>query len=189
MRYTAEQKEEARHKLLHASGRHAKAHGFAASGVDALAGAAGLTIGSLYKHFASKNDLFTALMAAEIDQTASRYASVDPHDTAAAVKALASYLSLAHVQAPERGCALPSLAVEVARAPEEVRQVFETSLLALKDSLQRLAGSEQAAWTLMAQSVGAVMLARAMATETHQRDLLQAVRVSGQDLIHASRAQ
>ena len=189
MRYTVEQKEEARQKLLDASGRHAKAHGFAASGVDALAGAAGLTIGSLYKHFASKNDLFTALMAAEIDQTASRYASVDAQDTAAAVKALASYLSLAHVQAPERGCALPSLAVEVARAPEEVRQVFETSLLALKDSLQRLAGSEQAAWTLMAQSVGAVMLARAMATETHQRDLLQAVRVSGQDLIHASRAQ
>lgn len=45
--------------------------------------------------------------------------------------------------------------------------------------MARLAGGPSDAWVLRAQSVGAVMLARAMAGEERQRELLSAVRRDG----------
>lgn len=179
MRYPKDHKEQVRRKLLSDSACHAKKHGFAGSGVDALAASAGLTIGSLYKHFANKNELFAALIAEELRRTVALFGALDPHDDAGKQRALAGYVSLQHVGAAEQGCPLPALAAEVGRSTDEVRRAFEAGLLELKDTLVTLAGSEQAAWTLIAQSVGAVMLARAMLSEDSQKALLAAVRRDG----------
>lgn len=183
MRYSKEHKEQIRQKLLSASGSHAKKHGFAASGVDALAGSAGVTIGSLYKHFNNKDALFAELIRSEIKGTDKLFAQLAQGGPEALIKALAAYVSLAHVQSPETGCPLPTLTAEVARAPDEVRAAFESGLLELKDTLARLTGSADVAWSLIAQSVGAVMIARAMHSEAAKKGLLKAVRTTGTELI------
>ncbi len=175
MRYPKEYKEHTRTRLLESGGSHAKEHGFVGSGMDALAAAAGVTTGSLYKHFEGKSDLFAALMRSELQRTAKRFSAIAPGDVEAATKALAAYLSLNHVKHPEAGCVLPSLTPEVARADESVRDAFQSGMIAIRAIVaDRFTGSSDTAWALIAQSVGAVMLARAMRDETVRRELLDA---------------
>jgi TetR/AcrR family transcriptional regulator, transcriptional repressor for nem operon len=183
MRYTTEYKEQARAKLVEASGRHAKQHGFISSGMADLAEAAGVTTGSLYKHFNGKADLFTAMIAAELKRTAEMYDAVDPSDVAQVSKVLASYLSLNHVQHPELGCPLPSLTPEIGRANDEVKAAFEIGLRAVHARVNALTGDGDTAWTIMAQNVGAIMLARAMQSQDLRHELLNAVRQAGEQLI------
>jgi AcrR family transcriptional regulator len=186
MRYPKDHKEQVRQQLLSESGSHAKKHGFAATGVDALAGAAGLTTGSLYKHFDNKSALFSALIEAEIDRTVRRFADRKPGDNAAMLKELASYLSMQHVRSPETGCPLPSLTADVARSNEEVRGSFEAGLLQFKSVLEEHTGSSAAAWTLIAQNVGAVMIARAMRHDSAKREIITAVRSAGESLLKST---
>jgi AcrR family transcriptional regulator len=175
MRYPKEHKEQTRTRLLESGGSHAKKHGFNGSGMDSLAAAAGVTTGALYKHFDGKSDLFAALIRSELQRTAQRFAAIAPGDLKAATKALAAYLSLYHVKHPEAGCALPSLTPEVARADESVRDAFQSGMIAIHAIVaDRVTGSGDTAWALIAQSVGAVMLARAMRDETVRRELLGA---------------
>ncbi len=174
MRYPKEHKAQVRERLLEASGRHAKAHGLAVSGVDALAGAAGVTSGALYKHFNGKTELFGALIAAELSRTTQRFAGIDASDRAAIDQALRAYLSLRHVRHPEEGCALPALTPEVARSSGAVRDAFDAGLAEVHHQVARLLGSPQAGWSVLALCVGAVMLARASADPVTQRSLLEA---------------
>jgi AcrR family transcriptional regulator len=183
MRYRRDHKEATRRRLIDAGGSHAKKHGFAGTGVDAIAAAAGVTSGSLYKHFDDKTELFAAVIRAELHGTAGRFAAIAPEDRDAVMGTLAAYLSLQHVEYPERGCPLPSLTAEVARADDRVREVYQSGMLELHAALERLAGSSDRAWALIAQSVGAVLIARAMLDEGLRRQVLAAAAKQGQELL------
>lgn len=189
MRYTSEYKEKARAKLVDAGGRHAKRNGFTSSGMADLAAAAGVTTGSLYKHFSGKSDLFVAMITAELKRTADMYGALEPGDREGVSRALAGYLSLSHVQHPEMGCPLPSLTPEIGRSEDTVRLAFEQGVQTIHANVSALTGNSDAAWAVMAQNVGAVMLARAMRSEVTQRELLNAVRNSGEDLMRANNGQ
>ena len=76
-----------------------------------------------------------------------------------------------------------SLAADVARSNDEVRQAFEAGLLDFKNVLKDFTGSNSTAWTLIAQNVGAVVIARAMFNESVQRELVSAVRDSVAELV------
>ncbi|MCX7164965.1 MAG: TetR/AcrR family transcriptional regulator [Rhodocyclales bacterium] len=182
MRYSKEHKDEARQRLLDASARHVKKHGFAASGVDALASAAGVTSGSLYKHFGGKSDLFASVIRTELKRTAERFAEIRPGDNDAAEKAIAAYLSVQHVRHPERGCLLPGLTAEVARADDAVRAAFDGGLREVHKQLEPIAGSSANAWALIARNVGAVMLARAALDPGLQRELLDSALAEARSL-------
>jgi TetR/AcrR family transcriptional repressor of nem operon len=183
MRYNADYKEQAREKLLNASGQHAKQNGFQTSGLADLAAAAGVTTGSLYKHFAGKSDLFVSIIQAELKRTADMYAAVDSSDRAQVSRALAGYLSLAHVRNAGAGCPLPSLTPEVGRADHEVKLAFEQGIQAIHANVTTLTGDASSAWAIMAQNVGAVMLARAVCDERLQTELLEAVRHAGEKIM------
>lgn len=176
MRYPKEHKEQARQRLVEGGARLAKKRGFAAAGVDDLAAASGVTSGSVYKHFGGKSELLAAIIEAELGRSAARFASIPAGDLTKLDKAVAAYLSPEHVEHPEIGCALPSLAADVARADSEVRQAFEDGLLAVHAALKRHVRSDDAAWALIAQSVGAVMLARAMQDEGARRTMVTGVK-------------
>jgi TetR/AcrR family transcriptional regulator, transcriptional repressor for nem operon len=186
MRYTSEYKDQARAKLIEASGRYAKQHGFGSSGMADLAAAAGVTTGSLYKHFNGKSDLFVALITAELKRTADLYDSNDSADTEQVSRALAGYLSVSHVHQPEAGCPLPSLASEVARADEVVKEAFEKGVQAIHANVNALTKDADIAWAVMAQNVGAIILARGMRSDALQRELLNAVRHAGEQLISSN---
>jgi TetR/AcrR family transcriptional regulator, transcriptional repressor for nem operon len=183
MRYPKEHKEQVREHLLSASGGHAKKYGFDASGVGALAGAAGLTTGSLYKHFDNKDALFAALIKAELQRTVSRIADIKPGDIEAMLNSMSGYLSMSHVGLPEKGCLIPSLAADVARSGEEAHLAFEAGVCELQKTVESIVGSSSAAWTLIAQNVGAVMIARAMQQESIKLEILAAVQTAGAELL------
>jgi AcrR family transcriptional regulator len=183
MRYSAEYKENARAKLVEAGGRHAKQYGFSSSGMADLAAAAGVTTGSLYKHFSGKSELFAAMVSSELKRTADMYGAVDADDPAQVSRTLGGYLSMGHVQQAGAGCPLPSLTPEIGRADDVVKDAFESGLQAIHANVTALLGDPDTAWTVMAQNVGAVMLARALRTEVLQRELLSAVRHAGEQLI------
>lgn len=183
MRYTKKHNESTRQRLIQKGGRHAKKHGFGASGIGTLAAAAGVTTGSLYKHFENKDDFFTAVISAELMRTAQMYGAIDTADRRSATQALAAYLSVRHVEHPERGCPLPSLTQEVARATASVREAFRAGLLDIHAKVASLTGSADSAWVLIAQNVGAVMLARALPDQQAQSALLSALRRAGESLL------
>ena len=186
MRYPKEHKDETRQRLLDSSARHIKQHGFAASGVDALAAAAGVTSGSLYKHFSGKSELFATVIAADLQRTALLFASIQHDDTEAARQAMTGYLSPQHLRHPERGCPLPALAAEVARADATVRAAFDVGLREVHAQLQPITGSSASAWSLIAQSVGAVMLARAALDPSLQQELLESAQAQARALLAAT---
>jgi AcrR family transcriptional regulator len=183
MRYSKEHTDAARQRLLDAGACHVKQHGVAASGVDALAAAAGVTSGSFYRHFAGKSDLFAGVIRTELQRTAERFASIRAGDDHAVAKAMAAYLGPHHLRHPERGCPLPALTAEVARADDIVRTAFDDGLREVHAALEPIAGSSAKAWALIAQSVGAVMLARAALDPELQRELLAAARVETRALL------
>ena len=183
MRYPKDHKDASRQRLIELGGSHAKKHGFDASGMASLAASAGVTTGALYKHFDGKADLFAALIAAELERTAQMYDGFDPTDKGSAAKSLAGYLSIGHVTHPELGCPLPSLTPEIARADDTAKAAYKAGMLEIHAKLQRLTATSEDAWALIAQNVGAVMLARAMPDEASQREILSALRKAGEKLI------
>lgn len=183
MRYPKEHKDTSRQRLIELGGSHAKKHGFNESGMASLASAAGVTTGALYKHFDGKADLFVALITAELKRTSQLYDSFDNDQRNGGVKSLTGYLSLQHVRHPEQGCPLPSLTPEVSRADETVKTAFQTGLVEIHTKLQRFTSTSDDAWTLMAQNVGAVMLARAILDEKLQREILSALVHAGEKLL------
>lgn len=174
MRYPPGHKEEKRKELLKASGALVKERGFAASGVDALTEAAGVTSGAFYSHFTSKNDLLKALVESELRASNEMWAA-NPHETAEdwIGYELDRYLSMSHVRHPEAGCVLPTLGAEIARADAEVKEAYARELAKGIDILTQRLGDKDCAWAFLCQMVGAILLARTMPEQKTQRALIE----------------
>jgi AcrR family transcriptional regulator len=85
-------KDEVRTRVLRAAGEVFAERGFAAASLDQVAAAAGFTKGAVYSNFASKDELFLALMAEEVQRrvdgvTAALQAATDLPAALAAVNA------------------------------------------------------------------------------------------------------
>ncbi|CBL44054.1 Transcriptional regulator [gamma proteobacterium HdN1] len=177
MRYPPEHKRAARARMIAAGAALAKKAGFAATGMDALAAAAEVTTGALYSHFRSKSALLRALVEHELGRTAKFFTGKSAPEMQ---MALTWYLSPQHIAHPEKGCALPALGAEIARADDETRERFQALLLEVVASLETGAGSRDKAWAVLAQSVGGVLLARALPEGAAREDLLAAVLAASQ---------
>lgn len=159
MRYAPTHKEEARTRLVEATGALAKQKGFSATGVDSFMAAAGMTSGAFYAHFRSKNELLEAIVGNELQRSAQLFAVPT---RAQALEVLRGYLSHAHVEHPESGCAVPALAPEIARAGAATQHAFEQGMGALQARFRALVDDDAKAWALVSQLVGAVVVARAL---------------------------
>ncbi len=179
MRYTSHHKQETREKLVASSGTIAKKGGFTGTGVDALMSAIGLTGGAFYSHFGSKGELFAALVEREMDNSLAMLAGTDDSPPEHVAKCLRSYLSSAHALHPETGCVLPALGAEIARSEPPVRAAVERSLKKLQKSWSsRLDNDGDAAWAVMAQCIGAIVMARAVESERTRQEILASNRRS-----------
>lgn len=173
MRYSAEHKTVTRARLLEKTGALIKKHGYAASGVDGLMSAAEMTSGAFYSHFRSKSELLEAVTEHELKRSIELFSNKSPEQGIAAIEA---YLNIAHVAHPELGCIVPSLAPEIARANESTQRIFEEGVLVLKDQIKNLVKEDANAWSVMAQLIGAVMIARALPSEEVREALLSGVK-------------
>lgn len=183
MRYPPEHKAAARSRLLEAGGALVKKSGFAGTGMDALAAAAGVTSGALYSQFRSKTELLHAIVDHELMRTVNAFMGADAEEMK---RILAWYTSANHVNHPEYGCAIPSLGPEIARADASTREHFETLLRQIVNLVEPSIKTPEQTWALLAQIVGGVMLARAVLNESTQHEILASVQNAATGMLTSS---
>ena len=170
MRYSANHKLETREKLLTSSAVSAKKSGFSTVGVDGLMKAIGLSGAAFYSHFSSKDELFASIVERELCQSLERLGA--DQDCDRLERCLKHYLSMAHVEQVQDGCALPSMGAEIARADIAVRQHAQEWICRLQANWARTLESESLAWAILSQCVGALVVARMMVDPQVQAQVL-----------------
>jgi AcrR family transcriptional regulator len=117
-----------RSRILAAAGELFYRHGIRAVGVDAIAEAAGTNKMTLYRHFASKDELVAEYLRqfAEFADTCwDRFARAHPGDPRAQLRAWLIEMAEHLASAGERGCALANAAVELPEKDHPARRVIE----------------------------------------------------------------
>ncbi len=172
MRYSPKHKEASRARLVEAGAALAKRNGFANTGMDALTAAAGVTTGAFYSQFRSKPEFLYAIVEHEMSKV---LATVENRSKDDLVATLRSYLSTAHADHPELGCPVPTLGAEIARADVATRRMFEDLIKRFQASLATALHDDEAAWTLGCAAIGAVLVARSMASTERRSEVLRSV--------------
>ena len=178
MRITREKAAENRERILKAASRLIREKGISGTGVDTLTEAAGMTHGSLYSQFGSKERLV---------EEALEYAIATSGRTTAATATLgqyiSDYLSTDHRDKPGHGCPLAALVCEMPRQSDGVRERFTAGL---RGMIRRLSGHmdgglkqrqrDEEALATIAYLVGALVLARAVNDRKLSNDILRTTK-------------
>lgn len=183
------QKQATRAKILDLAARRMREEGLAGNAVHRLMRDAGLTHGGFYVHFESKEALDAAAFA---HATRGRKALDDGIPPGAPRsekrKAIARrYLSRAHRDHRESGCAFSALMSEAAHGGAAFRRAFSDALV---DAVERRApGADRASQAqdlaLMALAMGGLALARAVPDAEFSDAILRACREASNILIDA----
>lgn len=175
MRVTKEKAAENRARILNAASRLFREHGVSGVGVDALTGAAGMTHGSLYSQFGSKERLADEALAHALRASSARMG-----DAKTLEDYVARYLAPEHCEGRADGCAIAALAGEMPRHHGAIRGRFTLAIRAFSKRLQDLMparhDAEDRALASVATMVGALTLARAVDDEALAEQLLAAAR-------------
>jgi AcrR family transcriptional regulator len=130
-----------RARILAAAGELFYRHGIRAVGVDAIAEAAGTNKMTLYRHFASKDELVAEYLrqAAKLaDACWDRFRQAHPGDARAQLRAWLAEMAEHVASADERGCALANAAVELPEKGHPARRVIEEFKVAQRGRLVEL---------------------------------------------------
>ena len=171
MRRTAARSKEASHdRIVEAAARAIRRSGYDGTGVADIMKDAGMTHGGFYAHFASRE----AMLAEAADRAGSesvalmgRIAATAPPPQALQAM-LQAYLSKAHVEGVETGCATAALGSETPRQAPEVRRAATRRIKEMIDLVARQLpdwgqpGAHEHALVTVATMVGALVLARAV---------------------------
>lgn len=177
-RYGTEHKEETRQRIIETAGRRFKQDGIDGSGIATLMKDAGLTNGAFYAHFASKEDLVAAVVAAELGVQAASFAALAP-GRAGLVDFVHQYLSPEHRDNPNLGCPSAALLDEVGRCAEVTKRAYtDGTEVILAEIATRLApadprsarGTTLSLYTMM---IGTLQLARALSDRRLSDEVLE----------------
>ncbi|CAM3151088.1 TetR/AcrR family transcriptional regulator [Asticcacaulis taihuensis] len=170
-----------REKLLAAASEGFRRHGFDGVKVADVMQAAGLSHGGFYTYFDSKEDLVAQTCATSLERQAGRLKAAKGDRQTELDAYVTRYLSTKNRDEPGQACLFPSLAADVARQAEPVRQVFSEGVADYLDALAVLTDTgegRQKAITLLSTLVGAMVLARAVNDETLSDEILTTVRTT-----------
>ena len=176
MRVSKEKAAENCERILRAAAELIRERGISGVGVDALTEAAGLTHGSVYSQFGSKDRLAAEALSLALSKSGSKYETLDLSAY------VTQYLSPRHRDAPGHGCALAALGCEIPRQSVAVRKSFTQGLRAMVDRISSLirTGSPRRrtdeALATVATLVGALVLARAVDDPELSDRILEASR-------------
>jgi TetR/AcrR family transcriptional regulator, transcriptional repressor for nem operon len=161
MRVSKEKAAENRERILTEAARLFREHGLSGVGVDALTEAAGLTHGSLYSQFGSKEHL-----AAEALSYAQSASSARMSKAETLSDYVTRYISADHRERRGDGCVMAALACEIPRQSAAIRRNFTDAVRAVAKQIASLMParrkSEDEALAIVATMVGALTLARAV---------------------------
>lgn len=171
MRVSRERFATHREGILAAAGRLFRARGVQGVSVADVMREAGLTHGGFYGHYGSKSELAASACRRVLAEGAARWrkraarARAEGQDPVTAIAA--AYLSMKHVNRPEQGCAIATLAAEAARTGAPLHSAMSEGVSELLAALaaempgKSKAAKQDAALGLMATMVGGLVLARA----------------------------
>lgn len=175
---------ESRDRVVTEAARLLRERGAEGVSVAEVMAAAGMTHGGFYTHFPAKD----ALLAAATERAFAEKldALTGPADAAARRAALLGYLdgylSSGHVAELGSGCPIAGLAPEAARAAPEIRAAMADgaarTIDALAAGLPARGDARQAAIRVLASAIGAVVLARALASPARAAEVIEAMRGS-----------
>jgi TetR/AcrR family transcriptional repressor of nem operon len=177
MRVSKERAAENRERILREAARLFRERGLSGVGVDEVAAAAGLTYGSLYSQFGSKD-----AMTAEAVQHAFAEFARQMSSKKGMASFVAQYLSTAHRDDPGQGCTVATLASEMPRQSKSVRRVFTENI---KGTIARIGARlkadhanarEDDVLAAIATLVGAMVMARAVDDPALSKKILAAAR-------------
>ena len=177
MRVSKEKAAENRERILKAAAQLIRERGISGAGVDALTDAAGMTHGSLYSQFGSKERLVEEAMAYAISGKGQEVPEV-----ATLGDYVSEYLSPAHRDRLGSGCPLAALCCEMPRQSRGVRERFTDGLKGMAGWLSDRMGSgkqrqrDEQALAAVASLVGAIVLARAVSDPKLSDDILRSTR-------------
>ena len=163
MKVSKEKAAENRERILDEAARLFRERGVQGVGVDALGEAAGLTHGSLYSQFGSKDRLLAEAVERAFSSFGAKFGAIENVETY-----VREYLSAEHRENPGSGCTVAAIGSEMPRQSNAVRSVFTN---AVKRRMARIAkllpkrrgrDREDDALSVIATLAGAMMLARAV---------------------------
>jgi TetR/AcrR family transcriptional repressor of nem operon len=163
-------KELTHERIVDAAARAIRRSGYHGIGVADIMKDAGLTHGGFYAHFSSREAMLAeAADRAGRDSVAvmERIAATVPPEQALGAM-MQAYLSKAHVEAVENGCATAALCSEMPRQAPEVRRAATRRIKEMIDLIARQLpdwgqpGAHEHALVTVATMVGALALARAV---------------------------
>ncbi len=168
MRYKPEHKELTRIRIIDVAGTLFRRHGYDGVGIDQIMAAADLTRGGFYSYFASKAELFAAVIESEhgFNAMMKRRPGPSPRDLLDQALAIVDGYLLPENRAEiGAGCSMASLSVDVARAGAPAQSAFSRKLSELAaqfaKGLDKPEELDDRALTAMAICVGGAVLARA----------------------------
>ncbi len=182
MKVTREQAAENRERIVETAARLFRERGFEGIGVADLMGAAGLTHGGFYGHFASKEDLMAEACERALMHSGERWhqrAESDPGDPIGALAR--GYLTAKHRDNPGSGCLIAAVGSDAARHGPGVRHAITEWLRFSFDFVARwmpgrsAAARRRNAITAYASWVGAMVLARAVDDKAFSQEILDSV--------------
>ena len=179
VRYAREHKQETRRRIIATAGRRLKRNGIDGSGISTLMKDAGLTNGTFYAYFASKDDLVATAVADQMCvQHANIVAQAEP-GRAGLEQMIRWYFSTEQRDSVEDGCPNAALLDEIARSPDPTRQAYTDGALVLIDGFAaRLAPHDPSSARLKSLSLlgmlaGTLQLSRALTDRQLADDLLE----------------
>src|SRR5882757_7461754 len=184
MRYSREHKLETHARIVKKASVRLREKGAHGIGVADLMKDAGLTHGGFYAHFDSRDALVIEAFTYAMDQGTERWRKLaeqtQPDKRLATI--VESYLTPVHRDDPGRGCAIPTLAADIARESPRTRKAFAAKLEQMIDMLAaqipdvpRKAARKQA-MAAIATMMGTLVLARVAGNGDFSDEILGAGR-------------
>ena len=178
MRVSKEKAAENRDRILKAASRLLRERGISGVGVDALTEAAGMTHGSLYSQFGSKERLIEEAIADAIAVKGEELGEVSTLGSY-----VSEYLSAAHRDEPGGGCPFAALCSEMQRQSHGARERFTAGVRGMVGWLSDRMGSgikqrqrEEDAVATLVSLVGALVLSRAVSDPKLSDDILRVTK-------------
>ena len=179
MRYPASETAEKHTRALESAARLFRERGFSGASISEIMTATGLTHGSFYNHFDSKEELLAEALEHASQSTLAEVDQLDP-SPAGKQNMYREYLSSLHRDNPGAGCIMASLATDLRGTPK-AREVVTRYI---RDLIHKM--SEHFPWSprrtarkqairALSTMVGAVMLARVVDDQELSDEILREV--------------
>ncbi|ULR48418.1 TetR/AcrR family transcriptional regulator [Streptomyces deccanensis] len=179
MRYPKEHKQQTRQRIITTAGRRLKRDGIDGSGVATLMKDAGLTGGTFYAYFASKDDLVAMAVADQMRAQHENIVAQAAPGRAGLEQMIRWYFSTEQRDSIEDGCPNAALLDEIGRSTHPTRQAYTDGALVLIDGFAaRLAphdprSARLKALGLLGMMAGTLQLSRALADRRLADGLLE----------------